>query len=436
MRILSDKLKSHIGRKVEISGWLHKKRLLGGLNFIILRDRAGIVQILDKTGEESKKIDDLHYGTIIKVEGKVIKDSRAPNGVELHNPKLTVEVGVTELMPIEIDKPINHKPDNLHTLFENRVINLRNITEKNIFKIQAEIEEIIRQFLISRDFLPFHSPKLLAGSNEGGAEVFKLDYFDQKATLAQSAQFYKQILAGVYERVFEIGSTYRAEPSTTTRHMSEFITIDVEMGFIDSLDDLMDLLSDMLNQVNNQVWEKCQKELESLKSKKVKLTKKIPVITLKDLHQKYFEDSKEDLRHEKDPAPSEERWASEYGYKKYGSEAIFITDFPSSGMVFYHKKSQKDPNIAERADLILRGTEIVTLSMREHRYDKLVEQLINIGANPKDPGFIHYLQAFKYGMPPHGGFGLGLERLTQKIIGLHNVKEATIFPRDMGRLTP
>lgn len=436
MRILSDKLKNHIGKTVEISGWLYKKRLLGGLNFILMRDRSGVVQILDKTGKESEKLNDLYAGTIIKVKGKVVSDKRAPSGVEIHNPKLEVEVAVPDLMPVEIDKPIDHRPDNLHTLFENRVVNLRNLTEKNIFIIEAGIEEIIRQFLIERDFVPFHSPKILAGASEGGAEVFKLDYFDQKATLAQSAQFYKQILAGVYERVFEIGPTYRAEPSTTTRHMSEYITIDVEMCFIEGIDDLIILLSDILNEVNNKIWQRFEKELKSLGAKKAKLTKKIPVITLSDLHQKYFAATKEDLRHEKDPTPSEERWVSEYSLKEFGSEAIFISEFPSSEMKFYHMKDPENPDVALRADLVFRGLEIVTLSQREHRFDKLSQQIIDIGANPKDPGFSYYMQAFKYGMPKQGGFGLGLERLTQKIVGLHNVKEAALFPRDMGRLSP
>lgn len=436
MRILSKELKKHIGKTVEVSGWLHKKRLLGGLNFIIIRDRGGLIQILDKSGEQSKKLDELYQGTIISVRGKVVSDKRAPNQVELHDPKIEIVVPINKVSPIEIDKPISHKAENLHSLFDHRVLNIRNIIEKNIFIIQYEIEKSIRQFLDKNEFLAFRSPKILSGASEGGAEVFKLNYFEKEATLAQSAQFYKQILVGAYERVYEIGSTYRAEPSTTTRHMSEFTTIDVEIAFINKMEDLEKLISELINYINDNIWSQCKSELESLGAKKAKLTKDFPKIRLSDLHEEYFKQTKEDLRHEKDPTPAEERWINEYSLKKYNSEAIFVTDFPASEMKFYQMKNPDNTNLVLRADLIYRGLEIITLTIREHRYEKLVEQLIAIGANPHDEAFKYYMQAFEYGLPPHGGFGLGLERLTQKIIGLGNVKEATLFPRDMTRVSP
>lgn len=435
MRILSSELKKHVGKKVTIAGWLHKVRELGGLTFILLRDRHGLVQILAGK-EELRKLEGLQVGTILIVKGEVVADDRAAGGVEIHAPEITVEVPVTFVSPIEIDKPIDHTPENLETLFDNKIVNMRNVTERGIWKIQASVGDAIREYLKSQDFTEFHSPKILAEATEGGAEVFKLDYFGKQATLAQSAQFYKQIMVGSLERVFEFGATYRAEPSMTTRHMTEFVTIDAEMGFISGLSDVTELLSNLINFVCKTVWEKYEPELVALGAAKPVLSDKFPEIPMKNLHELYFKETGEDTRKEKDPTPAEEKWISGYSAKKWGSEAIFITEFPASSMKFYHFRSEKNPEVANRADLIFRGVEIVTTSQREHRYSKLIEQLKVIGGDPEHPGFKYFLQAFKYGMPPHGGFGLGLERLTQKIIGLKNVKEATLFPRDTNRLAP
>jgi len=435
-RVLSSQLKTHIGKKVLISGWLYKKRELGGMTFLILRDRHGLIQVLDEKSTEVKKLEGLQNGSILKVEGLVVSDERAPSGVEIHYPEITIDVPVKYVAPVEIDKVIDHTPDNLDTLFENRVVNMRNIIEQGIWKIQSGVADALREYLKSNDFTEFHSPKLLAEATEGGAEVFELKYFDKKATLAQSAQFYKQIMVGAYERVFEIGATYRAEPSMTTRHMSEFITVDVEMGFIDDFADVVNLLSGAINGVVNKVWDKYENELLALKAEKPILKEEFPQITLKDLHELYLKETGEDLRKEKDPTPAEERFISEYSAKNFGSEAIYVTEFPAAHMKFYHHKSEKNPEVADRADLIFRGVEIVTVTRRENRYEKLVEQLKEIGGDPNHPGFKYYLEAFKYGLPAHGGFGLGLERLTQRIIGLNSVKEATLFPRDVNRLTP
>jgi nondiscriminating aspartyl-tRNA synthetase len=436
-RTLIRELADFTSKTATISGWLHKRRLLGSLNFLILRDRTGLVQILVEDKKELEKLHGLQLGSILEISGDVVKDERATGGVELHNPKINVDLAVTDVMPIEIDKPISHKPEHLETLFENRVITLRNIHEQAIFKVQAEIENIIRDFLLTNEFVPFHSPKLLAEATEGGAEVFKLDYFGKQATLAQSAQFYKQMMVGVYERVFEIGGTYRAEPSTTTRHMSEYITVDVEMGFIESFDDVKNLLNDLIWNINEKIWDSKKGELEGLRSNKAKITKQIPQITLKQLHEEFFKATGEDTRKEKDPTPAEERFASEYSIKKFASEAIYITEFPVSEMKFYHHINEDNPEVCDRADLIFRGVEIVTITQRENRYDVLVDQLKNLlGVDANEDGFKYYLDAFKFGMPKHGGFGLGLERLTAKIIGLNNVKEAALFPRDMQRLAP
>jgi len=435
-RILSRDVAKHAGKKVMLKGWLHKKRLLGGLNFILMRDRAGVTQIVIEDEAELEKLRGLHIGTVLEVTGKVYKEPRAPGGAEIRQPKIKVEVPVKDEPPIEIDKPLSHKSENLDTLFDNRVIGLRNLREQAIFKIQAEVEEAISRFLKSQDFTQFNSPKLLSRATEGGADVFKLDYFGKEATLAQSAQFYKQIMVGVYERVFEINPTYRAEPSATTRHMTEFITVDMEMGFI-TFAELLDLLSNLLNAVVDDVWKNNAPELKLWDAKKPSLPAKILIMTMAEIHEKYSKDTGEDSVGEKDLRPDEERWICEYTAKNLKSEAVFVTQWPASEAKFYHKLYDDKPELAERFDLLFRGVEIATGSMREHRYDVLVKQLKEkTGGSPEDPGFKYFLQAFRYGMPPHGGFGLGLERLTEKIIGLANVKEATLFPRDINRLAP
>src|SRR5690606_30388796 len=378
----------------------------------------------------------MQIGTVLQVEGEVYKEERAPGGAELRNPSLIVLVPVTDEPPIEIDKPLSHKSEHLDTLFDNRVIGLRNLQEAAVFSIQAVISDAIRDYFKDNDFTEIHTPKLLAEPTEGGAEVFQMDYFGKTATLAQSPQFYKQIMVGVYERVFEIAPVYRAEPSATTRHMTEYVSVDGEMGFI-TLDELQDFLSGLLNAAVDAAWKHFETELKRWNAAKPTLPKKIPALTMAEIHEMYSKATGENTVGEKDLRPDEERWICEYAKKKLDSEAVFVTEWPASEMKFYHKANQKDPTVADRVDLLFRGVEIVTASMRENNHEVVVRQLQELAkGDPNDPGFAPLLTAMKYGMPPHGGFGMGLERLTQKIIGFNNVKEATLFPRDINRLAP
>jgi nondiscriminating aspartyl-tRNA synthetase len=436
MRTLSSELKDRVGKTVHIQGWLHKKRLLGGLTFINVRDRRGLVQVVIQDKDEVEKLRGLQIGTVLGVDGKVVKEDRAPGGAELHDAKLAVIVPVTDEPPIEIDKPLSHKPDNLDTLFEHRVLGLRNLQERAVFEIQATICAAIRGYFDDNGFTEIHSPKLLAEATEGGAEVFKLDYFGKVATLAQSPQFYKQMMVGAFERAYEIAPVYRAEPSATTRHMTEYVSVDGEMGFI-TLKDLEHFLSGLLKASVDAAWAKHETELKRWNASKPVLPDEIPVLTMHDIHGKYSKANDEDTVGEKDLRPDEERWICEYAKKNLGSEAVFVSEWPASEMKFYHKANHDDPKVADRIDLLFRGVEITTGSMREHRYDVLVRQLKTLAkGDPEDPGFAPLLTAMRYGMPPHGGFGLGLERLTEKIIGFNNVKEATLFPRDINRLSP
>lgn len=436
MRVLSRDVASHIGKEITITGWMHKKRLLGGLNFINVRDRGGLTQVVIEDVAEVEKLRGLQIGTVLSVKGRVVAEERAPGGAELHDATITVKVPVTDEPPIEIDKPLNHQPDNLDTLFEYRSVGLRNLQETAIFKIQSAITRALREYFYSQEFTEIHSPKLLAAATEGGAEVFKIDYFGKEATLAQSPQFYKQIMVGPFERVFEIAPVYRAEPSATTRHMTEYTSIDAEMGFI-TIEDLKQLLSGLLNYVTDYIWENNTYHLKTLNATKPVLPKEIPSMSMAEIHEKYSKATGENSVGEKDMRPDEERWICDYAKKNLKSEAIFVTDWPASEMKFYHKAQAGNPKLADRLDLLFRGVEIATGSMRENIYSVVKKQLIEqAGGDPEDPGFRPLLLAMQAGMPPHGGFGMGLERLTEKYLGLNNVKEATLFPRDINRLAP
>ena len=436
MRTMIRDLKDHTGQQVTIAGWLHKKRLLGGLNFLTLRDRSGIAQALVNDKEELEKLRGLQIGTVLRFTGTVVADERAPGGVELHDITVDVEVPVTDEPPIEIDKPIQHKAENLDTLFEYRVLNVRNLQEQKIFKIRASLTRYLREYLHGQEFVEIDTPKLLAEATEGGAEVFKLEYFGKTATLAQSPQFYKQIMVGAFERVFEINHSYRAEPSATTRHLTELTMLDIEMGFVENHDEVLGMVGAMTANVLTRVYDEHADDLKSLNAPELKLPEggKVPRFTIAEIHDLYTKATKTDTTNEKDLTPDEERWISDHARKQLGSDLVYAVDFPAVAGKFYHKF--KDDGTVAWGDLLFRGLEIATVPLRENNYEKMIEQMTNAGLDVTHEGFKYYLQAFKYGLPQHGGCGFGVDRLVQKTIGLGNVKEATLFPRDINRLTP
>lgn len=436
MRTLTNEIQAHVGEIITIEGWLHKKRLLGGLNFITLRDRRGVAQSLIDTKDEIEKLRGMQVGTVLALTGTVIADERAPGGAELHDVTIEVQVPVTDEPPIEIDKPISHKSEGLENLFDYRVLNIRNLQEQKIFKIRASLTRYLREFLYANEFVEIDTPKLLAEATEGGAEVFKLDYFGKTATLAQSPQFYKQIMVGAFERVFEINHSYRAEPSATTRHLTELTMLDLEIGFVKSHDEVLDIVGDMTQTVLRRVYEEHANDLKSLNAPQLLLPEdgKVPRYTIAQIHELYGKANKVDLSNEKDLIPDEERWIAEYVRKQHGSDLVYAIDFPSEAGKFYHKF--KDDGTVAWGDLLFRGLEISTVPLRENNYEKMIEQMTAKGLDVTHDGFKHYLQAFKYGLPQHGGCGFGVDRLVQKTIGLANVKEATLFPRDINRLDP
>lgn len=436
-RTLAADVSKNVGQAISIQGWLHKKRLLGGLTFIVIRDRSGIVQCVVQDKEEVEKLRGLQLGTVLKVTGQSEAEQRAPGGAEIHRPKVEVLVPVTDESPVEIDKPLSHKSENLDTLFDTRVIGLRNLQEQTIFKIRERVICDIRNFLQQHDFTEIQSPKIVAGAAEGGSEVFVLDYFGKDASLAQSPQLYKQIMVGVFERVFEIGPAFRAELSATTRHVSEVTMLDIEMGFIDGHDDVLNLVQDMVYSVLSQVYDQCQAGLKSLKAPGLILKKKFPRYSVAQVHDLYSKATKQDTRAEKDLTPDEEKWICEYARQQDGCEAVFVTAFSKAVHKFYQMLDPAtDGQTVLTADLLFRGVEIATCPMREHRYDILLAQMKDKGIDPTHPGFSNYLLAFKHGLPPHGGCGFGIDRFVEKIIGLNNIKEAILFPRDINRITP
>lgn len=435
IRTLHRDVAEQVGKAVMIEGWLHKKRLLGGLSFILVRDRSGVTQVVVEDKDEVEKLRALQVGTVLRVNGQVVKEERAPGGAEIHEAKLEILVPVTDEPPIEIDKPISHEGEALETLFDNRVITLRNLRETAIFKVQDRVLESAREYFYKNGFTEMKTPKLLSKPTEGGAEVFTLDYFGKTASLAQSAQFYKQIMVGVFERVFEMGGTYRAEPSATTRHMTEYVTIDCEMGFV-TFDELREFAHGLLKHVCDRVWEQCEQELKLWNATKPVLSDKAVSITMAKVHELYEKATGMTVEDKKDLTPAEEKWICEYAKDNLGSEAVFVTEWPASSMKFYHKITEGNEEMCDRSDFLFRGVEIMTCPMREHRYEVLLAQMEAQGLNKDEEGYQAYLSAFKYGLPPHGGFGWGLERTTQKILGLNNIKEATLFPRDINRLTP
>lgn len=436
MRILSSDVKDHIGQTIRLEGWLHKKRILGGLTFINVRDRRGLVQVVIQDKDEVEKLRGLQIGTVLAVEGTVKDEPRAPGGAELHDAKLTVLVPVEAEPPVEIDKPLSHKSDNLETLFENRVVGLRNLQESSIFKIRAGLLASLREYLSQHEFVEINTPKIIAAATEGGAEVFKVDYFGKEAFLAQSPQFYKQIMVGVFERVFEIAPAYRAELSATTRHVSEVTMLDLEMGFIESHEDVLNTVQDMTYHALTQAYQEFGDELKRLNAPELVLKKEFPRYTVAQVHEMYTKATGKDTTQEKDLIPDEEKWLCEYTKKQDGCEAVFVTHFPVEAMKFYHMINPEDDTTVMWADLLFRGLEIATCPQREHNYEKLVSQMKKAGLDPEHPGYKYYLQAFKHGLPAHGGCGFGVDRLVEKTIGLGNVKEAILFPRDIGRLTP
>jgi len=433
-RVLGKDIPSSKGKEVIMQGFLHTIRKLGSIAFLILRDRTGLTQIVLENQAEISKLDNLYTGTVIEVKGKIVSSSKLKFGFEMQNAKVTVLHKVSYPNPVDISK--ENLNVELDTLLDNRIVTLRHPKQQAIFHIAAIAEKQMREYFYANDFTQINSPKIIAFPTEGGSEVFEVNYFNRKVYLAQSPQFYKQIMVGVFEKVFEIGRAYRAENSNTTRHISEILMLDVEMGFIETFEDIFDVAETFLKQVITSTWKEGKNYLDILQAVKPVLTTKFPRITVKELHELMFKETNEDHLGERDVTPSEEKFICEYSVKNWHCDAVFVTEFPWSDAKFYHYQNEKNPKVTDRADLIFRGVEIATITRREVNYEKLVSQIKSKGFDPEHPGLKYFLDAFKYGMPDEGGFGFGITRFVQKLIGLSNIKEVELFPRDVQRITP
>ncbi len=422
------------GEAVSVSGWIDVRRDHGKVLFLVLRDRSGTVQAVVKDGSDAFPVaQSVREQWVVQAEASVVerpekmrKDEQ--NGdIELVISTLTVLSQAHEL-PFDMDAELN-----LDTLLDYRPLTLRRDRERAIFKVQAAIVAAYRTFLTAEGFTEFQAPKFVGDDAEGGGNIFKVEYFkDRYAYLATSPQLYKQIMVGVFERVFSIGNVFRAEKHATTRHLNEYTSLDVEMGFIEDHTSIMNMEERYMRFLMQHLEETCVHEFALLGATIPRIPATIPRMKLREAQALITEQTGKDCLNEPDLEPEHERWLCEWAQKEHSSDFIFITHYPTAKRPFYTYEDETDPGFTKSFDLLFRGVEITTGGQREHRLDTLIEKLTAKGLRPENFGF--YLQAFKYGLPPHGGWGMGLERLTQKLLGLENVKEATLFPRDMNRI--
>lgn len=432
-----NELNKHFNEEVEISAFVDNVRNLQWVQFIILRDKTGKVQLTIEKSEESNKelveiVNNLSLESTVKIKGKVLESPKVKlNGMEII--PTSIEVTSTSLPEL----PLNIKDKNaaeIDTRLDYRFLDLRNEYNANIFKVQSEMVKLMREFLYQQDFTEIHTPKLIGAASESGSEVFEVKYFDRKAYLAQSPQFYKQMaMASGFERIFEVGPVFRAENSNTNRHTTEFTGFDLEFSYINSVEDVMELEEQMLTYMLNGLNEKYGKLVkETFGTEIIVPTTKFPRIKLADLYKelesrygyKIDDAAKVDLTTEA------EKLSFKYAMEVYNSEFLFVTDFPKDKRAFYHMRKDGMP---QGYDLIWRGVEITTGAQREHRYDILCEQAKEKGLD-KDVQF--YLEFFKYGCPPHGGFGIGVDRITMLLLNLPSLKESMFLFRGPNRLNP
>jgi nondiscriminating aspartyl-tRNA synthetase len=399
-----------------------------------LRDGWGTAQIIVETEEQMSPLQRANAmpESVIAVEGTVRATPQAPGGIEIGEPHITVLTPVREPLPVLISKrQINAA---LPTLLDHAVVANRHPTRRALFRLSAGVMAAFRSYLNSQRFTEIQTPKLVASATESGANVFGVDYFGRRAFLAQSPQFYKQVMVGVFERVFEVGPVFRAEPHDTIRHINEYVSLDVEFGFIENHFNVMALLRETLAAIFAHLREQCATELALVDARLPNVPQNIPHIHFSDAQELIFQLHGVDVRGEPDLSPQDERWLGEWAQQEHGSDFLFVTGYPISKRPFYTHPDPSRPAYSNSFDLLFRGIELVTGGQRLHRYEDYLASLARVGQSP-DP-FTEYLEAFRYGMPPHGGFAIGLERLLMQLTGAPNLRLTTLFPRDLARLTP
>ncbi|HEY5004129.1 MAG TPA: aspartate--tRNA(Asn) ligase [Ktedonobacteraceae bacterium] len=433
-RTLTSGVKAHTGERVRVTGWLHSLRQLGGLNFLVIRDGWGLVQAIAEREEEIAPLieNKLSVESVIAVEGLVVNEAQAPGGAELHDLLIEVITPIKEAPPIPLNK--RKISANISTLLDQAVVMNRHPTRRAIFSLAAGMLGSFRNTLTTQGFTEIQTPKIVAAATESGANAFKLDYFGRPAYLAQSPQFYKQIMVGVFERVFEVGPVFRAEPHDTTRHLNEYVSLDVEMGFIENHFTIMALLRDVIANILDAFNQHYGNELTLLHVQMPIVPATIPHIHFADAQELILKLHGVDVRGEPDLSPQDERWLGEWAQHEFASDFLYVTGYPMRKRPFYTHPDPSRPEYSNSFDLLFRGTELVTGGQRLHLYADYIAALEKAQL-PLEP-FEAYLEAFKYGMPPHGGFAIGSERLLMQLIGTSNVRLTTAFPRDLNRLNP
>ncbi len=436
-RTLISETLAKIGQEIPIQGWVQTRRNLGKIIFLDIRDRSGLIQVICAPAgtkddyEEAKKVRSefvvVAIGMIQQRNEKNFNPNLPTGQIELLVKNFKI-LASAEPLPFDLaDEKIG-----LDVYLDNQPLTLRAEKKRAIFKVQAEIAEAFRQFCRDNDFVEIQAPKITAAATEGGANVFQIKYFDHQAYLAQSPQFYKQIMVGVFERVFCVGNVYRAEEHATTRHLNEYTSLDLEMGFIKGHTDLMVLETDFFRYLIKYLQKNCAPELSLLKFELPKLPKEIPSFKLREVQEIIKKETGVDHTAEPDLEPGEEQWISKYVKEKHKSDFVFVTHYPTAKRPMYTYPDEADPEFTKSFDLLFRGVEITTGGQRLHDYQQLVKNIKKWGLKPEN--FSFYLEAFKYGMPPEGGLAIGLERLTARLLGIENIKEATLFPRDLNRI--
>jgi nondiscriminating aspartyl-tRNA synthetase len=405
-RTLTGDVRLRVGERVQLAGWLHHQRRLARLTFVLLRDRAGLAQVVVEDPAVVEQVAGWLPETVLEVEATVAESEQAPGGVELRDPAFTVLAEPAEQPPIELRRP--ELKESLPTILDHAPVALRHPRRRDAFRLAAASVRGFRAALDRLGFVEIQSPKIVASATEGGSNVFTVDYFGRPAFLAQSPQFYKQTMVGVFERVYEVGPVFRAEPHDTSRHLAEYVSLDAEIGFIRDHFDVMRVLREAVAGM-------CEAARDA-GFDAPEVPAEIPWV--------HFSDTGVD---DVDLSPADERRLCE----EHGTEFLFVTGYPMAKRPFYTHPEPRRPEYSNSFDLLFRGLEIVTGGQRLHRYEDYVAALDGNTAL-----FEGYLQAFKYGMPPHGGFALGLERWVARLTGAQNIRETTLFPRDLNRLTP
>jgi len=421
----------YVGKTVKMNGAVHNIRDMGEFAFVILRKAEGLVQCVYEDGKTDFDLKELKEESAVEVTGVVALEERAPQGFELRLTGIRVLSQPAETMPIAINKwKMN---TSLETRLSLRPVSLRNVRERAKFKIQEGIVRGFREFLSSQGFTEVHTPKIVSRGAEGGANVFKLNYFNKKAELGQSPQFYKQMMVGVFDRVFEVAPVFRAEKHNTTRHLNEYIGLDFEMGYIDSFEDVMAMETGFLKYTMELLKKDYKKELSMLGIDLPSISQ-IPQVRFDEAKQLVSEKYNRKIRNPFDLEPEEEVLIGRYFKEEYDSDLVFVTHYPSKKRPFYAMDDPADARFTLSFDLLYKGLEITTGGQRIHDYQMILEKMAKRGMDPED--IKDYLMIFKYGMPPHGGLGIGLERLTMRLLDEQNVRETSLFPRDVTRLEP